>query len=366
MKRLSTTNPLTQLTAQKLTALLAAVLLFFSPAARASDVTLEVIERAPQPIITKGSPGTDDNRSGFETGVTLKLGDTYHMFISEMWGRHHLDMRVAHWTSADSVRWTRRSTVRDSVPGRSPDNPRSEVWAAAVAYDELGESWNLFYLAYRGGGAGEVANLDYAGRIWRAVSRVKGRNGIDGPYEDAGVVLAPDANAQVWEGQQAINGFYPYRVDNNWYALYGGRSHLPPSPWLVGLAISDKLTGPYRRVPERSPAGMETLFAENPVVTRLHDGTYIAVYDVGLYPGEGPYRTDNAVAYSISEDGVRWRQGKPLVVQSDGAGNWAADVRTPLGLMPEPDGTYTLLYTAREKDKEFWGIGRVKVRVIKR
>lgn len=50
-------------------------------------------------------------------------------------------------------------------------------------------------------------------------------------------------------------------------------------------------------------------------------------------------------------------------MQSRPETNWASDLRTPLGLVPEPDGTFTLLYTAKMRDKGVWATGKVRVRL---
>jgi hypothetical protein len=84
---------------------------------------------------------------------------------------------------------------------------------------------------------------------------------------------------------------------------------------------------------------MEPRFVENPIVTKLTNGSFVAVYD---------NHQPNEVGYSISEDGIHWSQGQHLVVQKGGE-IWASEVRTPLGLVEEDDGTFSLFYTANEK-----------------
>ena len=50
------------------------------------------------------------NRSGFETGQIVKIDSVYHMFVTEMFERPHRDLRIAYWTSYDTVNWKRQST----------------------------------------------------------------------------------------------------------------------------------------------------------------------------------------------------------------------------------------------------------------
>ncbi len=81
---------------------------------------------------------------------------------------------------------------------------------------------------------------------------------------------------------------------------------------------------------------------ENPITTKLRDGTYVAVYDTDI-------NNPMAIGYTLSADGVHWSHGFSLIVQPRGKGFWADVVRTPLGLIPEGKDTFTLFYTGYEK-----------------
>ena len=74
-------------------------------------------------------------------------------------------------------------------------------------------------------------------------------------------------------------------------------------------------------------------------MTKLRDGSYIAVYD---------NHQPDAIGYSFSADGTRWSAGQKLQVQT-GKGVWASEVRTPLGLIDEGNHTFTLFYSGNEK-----------------
>src|SRR5205823_4995761 len=43
-----------------------------------------IIEQHPTPLLTRSSPGAQDNKYGFEGGRVLLLDGAYHLFISEM------------------------------------------------------------------------------------------------------------------------------------------------------------------------------------------------------------------------------------------------------------------------------------------
>jgi len=105
------------------------------------------------------------------------------------------------------------------------------------------------------------------------------------------------------------------------------------------LAKATTLAGPWVRCTEDNPSKVEPQFIENPIVTKLSDGSYAAVYDT---------KVPNAIGYTFSSDGIHWSAGQHLEVQS-GNGVWATEVRTPLGLIAEGDDTFTLFYTANEK-----------------
>ena len=321
--------------------------------------TLKMISEHTGPVIGVEHPDVlaTANKSGFETGQVVKIENTYHMFVNEMFDRPHRDLRIAHWTSSDAVNWKRQSTIVNSIPGRTHANPRAEVWVTGVVFNEEENAWNIFYVAYRGGdeSKGEIAGSDYQGRIWRAMSTVKGRNGIAGPYADMGIVMEPDANSQAWEGQQAVACFNPYKVGNTWYSPYDGHNYIPKTGWPTGLAFAPKLNGPWIRMPEGfNPIRLADVFTENEVVTQLVDGRYLMIYDSF---------GDQEIGYSISTDGLNWTPETRVKVQS-GKNKWALPgdhyTRTPLCAIEEKDGTFTVVYTATMKvnDRNFYAIGK--------
>lgn len=279
------------------------------------------------------------------------------MFINEMFDRIQRDMRIAYWTSEDAVNWKRQSTIVESIPGRSPSNPRSEVWVTGVDFNEEENAWNIFYVAYRAGDKtkGEIEGNDYAGRIWRAKSVILRKEGIAGPYADMGIVLEPDKNSQSWEGQQAIASFNPYQVNNIWYSPYDGHNHVPKGDWPTGLATANKLSGPWTRMPETvNPLKIVDVFMENAVVTKMKNGSYLMVHDSF---------GNQQIGYSTSKDGVNWEKETRIAIQSEN-NKWALDgdhyTRTPLCAIEENDGTFTVIYTAtlKKDNKLFYAVGK--------
>jgi hypothetical protein len=156
-----------------------------------------------------------------------------------------------------------------------------------------------------------------------------------------GIILQRGSDSDGWEGLQGTDSFFPYLVGERWYALYGSAhtERLPISLWQIGVATAPGLAGPWKRCSELNPLKVENRFMENPIVSRLSDGTYVAVYDT-----DAPA----AIGYTISGDGTHWSPGRALTVQ-EGKSTWASEVRTPLGLVDEGNGVFSLFYTANER-----------------
>jgi len=172
--------------------------------AQVGDVNLVVVQQSDEPILTVASPGAEGNKYGFEGGRVLKLNGTYHLFTSEMVGDPHwVKMRLAHWTSPDRTHWTRISTLFESSGDFTGKDPRAALWSPMPVYSAAEGRWNLFYVAYQCAPDSVKEWLtNHEGRIWRSVSKVKGRGGIGGPYVDVGIVLQRGKDSDPWEGLQ--------------------------------------------------------------------------------------------------------------------------------------------------------------------
>jgi hypothetical protein len=310
---------------------------------RAADRELVVTRQFDAPVLTIRSAGAAGNKYGFEGGRVVKLNGVYHLFTSEMIGDPHwVRMKLAHWTSRDRMHWQRMGTLRESSGDFTGKDPRAALWSPIPVFDPGRNRWNLFYVAYRA--APDTPHqwlTNHEGQIWRAVSVEPGIGGIGGPYRDVGVVLHRGKNSDPWEGLQGTDSFFPYRVGGAWYAFYGSArtQSLPITLWQVGLARAPELNGPWTRCSDLNPLHVEPTFIENPIVSQLADGSFVAIYD---------NHRPNSIGYSFSSGGVHWSSGQQLTVQT-GAGVWASEVRTPLGLIDEGNGSFTLFYSANEK-----------------
>lgn len=316
-------------------------------AAEAAAPRLVLVRQHPTPVITTRSPGAEGIRYGFEGGRTVKVGGTYHLFTTEMvadpmW----VKTRFGHWTSLDRLAWTRVATVRESSGEFEGKDPRAALWSPLPVWEPAEGRWNLFYVGYRSMPTdGTRFLLNHAGEIWRAVSKTPGPEGIRGPFADVGVVMKPGPDSLPWEGLQGTDSFFPWPVGSGWRAFYGSaRTETKPiGHWLVGPAEAPALAGPWRRVSEDNPAPIEARFIENPIVNEVPGRGWVAVYD-----GETP----DGIGWAWSQDGIRWGKGQGLVLQPK-AGEWAKEMRTPLGLVPEGGDRFTLFYTGFEQPPDW-------------
>lgn len=304
---------------------------------------LILLKRHPAPVITTRSAGAEGNLFGFEGGRAVRIEHTYHLFTSEMiadpiW----VKMKLAHWQSEDRIHWKRISTIKESSGDFTGSDPRASLWSPLPVFDEDEKQWNLFYVAYKSApNKGDSLLLNHEGRIWRAVSEKNGIGGIAGPYKDIGIILQPGKESQPWEGLQGTDSFFPWKVNDRWFAFYGSAKteRKPIENWLVGHAVAPAISGPWKRETEGNPSPIEDHFVENPIVTRLKGGGWLAVYDV---------QEPDAIGWAFSGDGTHWGAGNRLKIQQQ-ADQWCKDIRTPMGLIDEGNNQFTVFYTGFEQ-----------------
>lgn len=311
------------------------------------DLELEIVEWHEGPVLGEGDPGTEYIKHGFEGGRVIRQDGWYHLFTSEQSGDPKwVKMRMAHWKSEDGLDWQRVSTLFESSGDYTGEDPRAALWSPMPVYNDEDSTWYMTYVAYRCKPDTKQQFLNnHDGRIWQARSLVKGKDGIGGPYEDIAVIQEPGPLADEWEGLQGSDSFFPYKVGNKWLAFTGSAKteKLPMEFWGNGLALAPALTGPWIRLSKRSPVDFGTNFSENPIVTQLDDGTLIAVMDSH---GTG-------FGYSVSVDGLNWSKMKYVQVTNK-LDTWWAEFRTPLGLIQEDDGLFTIFFTVMKEGTDYW------------
>lgn len=320
-----------------------------------SDKSLFTIVGGPDyPVVEAKTPGAENIQGGFEAGSVVKINGIFHMFPTERVGEpgahvHHdrVKTRIGHWTSNDAKKWTRQSTILESTGVYAlvhEDNPmndrRSAIWSFNAVFNEKSNRWNGFYLAYTTDK--DISPNHSFGRIWRCESEVEGMEGIGGPYRDLGIIIEPGLDSQLWEGRQGVDSFYPFKVDNGWYAFIGGafpfetKKDYPlkggekMKAWYVGLAQSNTIEGPWTRMGEdiNPIVSIHPTFVENPIVSQLPNGLYIAVFDGGPESLNLP----NQIGYTLSKDGLNWTKARYLNIESK-VNKWWMTMRTPLCLI---------------------------------
>lgn len=345
----------------------------------------EVIGGENKPVIDEGMSGTDGIQGGFEGGRVVKVGDTYHMFPTERAGEKGVDYyydrvktKIGHWTSKDAIHWKRESTIYQAsgtYAVTEDDNPmndrRAAIWSYMPVFNEKANKWYGYYLAYTV--SKEIEPNHSFGRIWRCESTVEGINGIGGPYKDMGIIMEPGLDSQPWEGRQGVASFFPYQVGDKYFGFYSGAypfnswADYPKKSgkgWFVALAESKSLEGPWLRMNKglEPIKTMHPLFVENPIVSQLPNGLYIAIFDGG--PDGWGHHLPNMIAYSLSADGVNWSEAHYLPIETK-VDKWWDIMRTPLCLIPEGNDVYTIVYNAIDLKRRFHPTGMIKVKLNK-
>ena len=343
----------------------------------------EIIGGENKPVIDEGSPGTEGIQGGFEGGRVVKVGDTYHMFPTERAGEVGVEMyydrvktKIGHWTSKDAIHWKRESTILQAsgtYAVTEDDNPmndrRAAIWSYMPVFSKKENKWYGYYLAYTV--HKEIEPNHSFGRIWRCESTVEGINGIAGSYKDIGIIMEPGLDSQPWEGRQGVASFFPYQVGDKYFGFYSGAypfaswADYPKKSgkgWFVALAESNSLEGPWTRLNKglEPIKSIHPLFVENPIVSQLPNGVYIAIFDGG--PDGWGHHLPNMMGYSLSKDGINWSEARywPIETKVD---KWWDIMRTPLCLIPEGNDVYTIVYNAIDLKKRFHPTGMVKLKL---
>lgn len=300
----------------------------------AVEPIFRIADHSSGPVITQSDPGTEDNAYGFEGGKAIKLSGVYYIFTTEMVDKPlWTTTRLGLWKSEDLVDWQRMGTLFESTGDFSGEDPRAALWSPMPTYSHRLGKWVLTYVAYNSKPNSDTAwYRNHNGKIWMAVSEVPGYGGLTGPYRDSMIILEPGADTDPWEGLMGTDSFYPFPAAVGWMAFYGS------SPESVGLAEAPDLTGPWTRMTARNPVRKSI---ENPMVYRLADGRYVALFD-----GCGENRK---IGYMVSPDAVDWSDEIFFELQDETTPWWGL-TRTPLGLIQESEDLYTIFFTAYNKD----------------
>jgi hypothetical protein len=322
-------------------------------------IDFQVVEFDSLPIINKQHQDLMGNKYGFEGGRIVELGDTLHWITSEMFDDPKIvKMRLAHWKSKKGTdKWERVSTLYESSGEFTGADIRSALWGPMPILDEQHDLWNLFYISYRSKPNTDSAwYLNYDGKVWRSISKIKGIAGITGPYINDSIILEYGDGSDSWEGLQGTDSFFPFKVSDKWFGFYGSAQtqFVPCKFWGVGLVESNTLDGKWMRLSASNPVDFNSKFAENPIVSRLESNLWIALVDGG--------HINNNFGFALSSNGTLWSHAK-FIILNDSKNKWWSLMRTPLCILDEGDGYYTVYFTAYTPN-DFATLGKVKLKRI--
>lgn len=339
-----------------------------------------LVSQAESPIIeAHRSLGTEDIKYGFEGGKAVKDEDgVYWIFTAEMHrAPTNAGMRVAIWRSTGTNprgTWQRHGTITESNQSFpliyfaqqcnepwcgwmgatkehltyvasykcDPSDLLASPWAPIPVYDEEEGFWHVFLVGYQCDFSQLVACG--TGNIFGARSTVPGKRGLGGPYElwskgTDSIVLGPNATkmGKVWgdahRGSEYVDQMSIFALGSgHGYAAFTGMSHnmaTAPSvrgPWTVGESLRDAIST------------STSDFNENSIVSLITAPTGKTIFGSVF---DTVFRESHGFGFSYSKDGVHWGPQKGTDVSVPHG------VRTPLGLLEEDDGTYTLFFTRR-------------------
>ncbi|MBC7889186.1 MAG: hypothetical protein H7Z13_15020 [Ferruginibacter sp.] len=354
--------------------LFALLIIPFSMLAQKPLAELQFVSIHPNPIIGKGHNGAKDVKFGFEGGTAHKVNGVYYLFTTEVVDTPKTAaVRMAIWSSKDGIRFEKKGIIAETNRNWWDTTHRMSPWSPMAVFDVERNVWSVFNVGYRRKpNATNVYNM--TGRILRHDSKVKGRNGIAGPYTEGGW-LDVDKKPDWWEGPGEFVSFFPFRVGKSWWAFYGSNSvpeHVEAAATINpnaknvfynGLMKSENgLTGKWIRQPELNPLKMDPEFVENCIAAKIAPDLYIAVYDGA---------NEQEISYSCSKDGFHW--GKEQLIKIKNAPGWIKNTRTPLCLIREGKDLYTIYFTAfdgnnPDKVEPLWhdgfgNVGMMKVRL---
>ncbi|TAN35654.1 MAG: xylosidase [Verrucomicrobia bacterium] len=268
--------------------------------------------------------GFDDPQHSFQDpSNVIKVGDTYYVWLSWRPLDVHVYNSVIHYaTSKDGKKWTQQGlALGKGAPGRWDD--------FGVLTPYVAEANGKFYLFYTGAdrnffkGSGNAIGLAVADKPEGPWTRVS-----DQP------VLAPPTNPKAWDSH--INDdAHVIKRDGKYWLYYKG--HPSGKHWTLtqqGVAIADKIEGPYVK------------YTGNPVIKSGHcccvwphadgvaaiadipkellwakDGLHFVVVKKGGYPGAGPGPYDpDAHTDTKFGHGITWgvtQFGQPTLDSKD-------------------------------------------------
>ena len=287
------------------------------------------------------------NKTSYEGGTVIRTASGLHLFTTDT-SHGIVNTSLVYYHSSATGNNSTFKYVRQVVCCSEGvlTGHRASLWAPMPVFDADADLWRLFHVQYSSSVPASNSSgwfYNYDGQIASAVSTVKGKDGIGGPYitssDGPAVVLGPDADSQSWEGLQGTDSISPpflLRDNETWAAYYGSaQTEKIPRPhgiWWNGLVTTKKLGDRFvRRLPS-AKVDLNGGGSENPVVTYLpQHSLYIALFDDLFAEAKG-------FGFSFSADGLTWETPAAVVAVPGGT-------RTPMALMLEDDGSLSVFYS---------------------
>ena len=340
---------------------------------------LVVVKTLPYPVINSKTPGAEDIPGGFEGGNTVKVTvrgkSEYHLFAHSYETLDWSHCRLDHWVSSDGLQWR-----HDQVLVPPYTDKATGLWTLSCSpmpfFDTEADRWQIYYALF----AKPQQSWSPGGTLRCASSKVKGRDGISGPYDFPGEeVLKPGVGYPKTASVSSVSTPFLAK-DGKWLVFYGGDngSSLQPETktwgkWWVAMASAPSPHGPYTQLGNESqPLIDPTGFNENPMPIRFRGPKsgkdyWVATFDFLHDEVAGPNLSE--IGFSWSSDGRNWpaEHGQAVDIRAGfnaGEKPWWHVIRTPHDLIDEGDGTFTCFFTGTsEDDHGFRGIGMVKFKI---
>lgn len=274
---------------------------------------------------------------------------------------------MVHWSSPDGL--TDWLPVQELVHFHQSGGLWYDPVSSMPFYNEDTGRWELFFMWQVQPRQEWTSN----GTAFRLLSQTPGRGGINGPWvQDPTPVLSHTSNQNWEEGMQdSISAPYFVPSTGSWMVFYGSGPRMCCADWLVGLASAPSRSGPFTRLATGNPVTMLPAasgganYTENPTVFPLPNGQgFVSVFDP-LFD-EVTTGSNVNIGFGFSLDGVMWipADGAAVPVVGEGEPFWARTIRTPLGMVDEGDGTWSVFFTAVDRVDKFDGLGLTRVKFI--
>lgn len=267
-----------------------------------------------EPIVSKGQPGTWDDRFT-DPGAVIYQDGMFHMFRNGFRG-FPAESQVGYVTSLDGYTWTKQG---DDPIIETKDVPYAKIamYASSVLW-EVG-CWALFFYTWD---SSSYPSSSVIGRITQCVAGPALTEWLPDPEP----ILKPGADGE-WDEKQVLAPDV-LKTDNGYIMYYSGVG--ASGTQMIGMATS---TNGVTWTKYNDPATTDKPFAESdPVFQPAEKGTWDAAWvhqprvfqtadgRVMIYRGVSDTRGANMkLGLATSKDGIHWERyaGNPIFKPSD-------------------------------------------------